>query len=150
MDITITKLVISFSVHSTEDLGKNLELLNYLIPNEILEQTDIIVDELEGGYHNPIDFVSIPFTKSSNINKIIKKISNIISREEKGKLSSEFDERFDQKNNMFYIRLDKEDLYHGKASLSSSANIIKLAIKMRAFTKDAKFQEFLVNQNILI
>ena len=149
MDITITKLVVSFSVHATEDLEKNLELLSYLIPSAILEQKDIVVDELEGGYRNPIDFVSIPFTKSSNINKIVNKISNILPTEEKDKLSSEFEERFDQKNSMFYIRLDKEDLCHGKVSLSSSANIIKLAIKMRAFTKDAQFQEFLVNQNIL-
>ncbi len=150
MDITITKLVVSFSVHATENLEKNLELLNYIIPSEILEQTDIVVDELEGGYQNSIDFVSIPFTKSSSINKIISKVSNIIPIEEKEKLSSEFDERFDQKNNMFYIRLDKEDLFCGKATISSSANIIKLAMKLRAFTKDAKFQEFLVAQKILI
>ncbi|MHA2308100.1 MAG: RNA-binding domain-containing protein, partial [Candidatus Heimdallarchaeaceae archaeon] len=70
--------------------------------------------------------------------------------EEKTKLGIEFDERFDQKNNMFYIRLDKEELFHGNVVITSSANIIKLAIKMRAFIKDVNFKKFLIDKNILI
>ena len=61
MDITITKLVISFSVHATEDLEKNMQGLSNIIPDGILEQMEVNIDELEGGYQNPIDFVNISF-----------------------------------------------------------------------------------------
>jgi len=149
MDITITKLVISFSVHATEDLEKNMQGLSNIIPDGILEQMEVNIDELEGGYQNPIDFVNISFTKANTIEKILRNFSSIIPNEEKLKLGIEFDERFDQKNNMFYIRLDKEDLFHGKVSITSSANVVKLAMKMRAFIKDVNFREFLINKNIL-
>jgi len=61
----------------------------------------------------------------------------------------EFEERFDKKNSTFYIRLDKEELFHGKVSISSSANIVKLALKLRAFTKDVDFQKFLKEIKII-
>ncbi|MHA1953219.1 MAG: RNA-binding domain-containing protein [Candidatus Heimdallarchaeaceae archaeon] len=150
MEITVTKLVISFSVHATEDLEKNMESLSSIFPDGILENTEVNIDELEGGYQNPIEFVSFSFTKASTIEKILRYFSSITPNEEKTKLGIEFDERFDQKNNMFYIRLDKEELFHGNVVITSSANIIKLAIKMRAFIKDVNFKKFLIDKNILI
>jgi RNA binding exosome subunit len=150
MEVTITKLVISFSVHATEDLEKNMESLSHLIPEGIFEQMEVNIDELEGGYQNPIDFVSIPFTKANTIEKILRNFTSITPNEEKTKLGIEFDERFDLKNNTFFIRLDKEALFHGKVLVTSSANVIKLSMKMRAFTKGVDFREFLIGKNILI
>ena len=45
MDITITKLEISYSIHATEDFEKNMEALGNLIPIGFLEQTEIAIDE---------------------------------------------------------------------------------------------------------
>ncbi|MHA2308853.1 MAG: RNA-binding domain-containing protein, partial [Candidatus Heimdallarchaeaceae archaeon] len=72
MEITVTKLVISFSVHATEDLEKNMESLSSIFPDGILENTEVNIDELEGGYQNPIEFVSFSFTKASTIEKILR------------------------------------------------------------------------------
>ena len=70
MTISFTKLDFSFSVHSTENFDKNMIAIANLIPDEIIKDTKITVEELEGGYDNPIQYVFIEIRKPNEIEKI--------------------------------------------------------------------------------
>ncbi len=149
MDIITSKLTFSFSVHVTEDKEKNMTALSNLT-NGINQNQAIITESiLEGGYGNSIKFIEISFTKTAAINKIIKYISSRLSDEDKEYLGSEFENRFDSRKNIFFLRFDKNAIYENKLLITDSANIIKLAIRLRAFTKQANYKYFLIENGII-
>ena len=149
MDVAITKLEVSFSIHATEDREKNLQAISNLIPSSIIEQAQIIEEKLEGGYRNPIKYIRLVITKANLIDKIMKNLSSKLSQEDKKKLNSEFENRIDMKSKSFFLRLDKEDLANNRINITSTKNIVKVSLKMRAFTKDVNLKEFLENKGIL-
>ncbi|MFW9851660.1 MAG: RNA-binding domain-containing protein [Candidatus Thorarchaeota archaeon] len=149
MDVAITKLEISFSVHATEDKEKNLQAVSNLIPLSIIEQAQIIEEKLEGGYKNPIKYIRLVVTKANLIDKIMKSLSSKLSQEDKKKLNSEFESRIDMKKKSFFLRLDKEDLANNRINIASTKNIVKVSLKMRTFTKDVNLKRFLENNGIL-
>ena len=149
MDVAITKLEISFSVHGTEDIDKNMEAISNITEEIDLNHANIVGEKLEGGYRNPIEYIQISFTKQNIIDKILKHLSSKLQKEDKALLETEFQHRFDFKKKTFHIRLDKELLYHNSLQLATSTNVVKLTIKMRAFTKDADFKNILFQKGIL-
>ena len=149
MDVTITRLEICFSVHATEEKEKNFQAVSNLIPLSIIEQAQIIEEKLEGGYKNPIKYIRLVITKANLIDKIMKSLSSKLSQEDKKKLNSEFESRIDMKNKSFFLRLDKEDVANNRINIASTKNIVKVSLKMRAFTKDVNLKRFLENNGIL-
>jgi len=149
LDVAITKLEISFSVHATEDKEKNLQAVANLIPSDIIEHAQIIEEKLIGGYNNPIKYMRLVYTKANLIDEILKNLSSKLSQEDKKKMNLEFENRMDKKNKIFFLRLDKEALAKGRISITSSKNIVKISMKLRAFTKDINLKEFLENKDIL-
>ena len=150
MEIIASKLTFSFSVHVTEVMEKNMTALSNLTKG--INQDHVIITEslLEGGYGNPIKFIEASFTKTTTVNKIIKYISSRLSDEDKEYLGSEFENRFDSKRSTFFLRFDKNAIYADKLLITDSSNIIKLAIKLRAFTKQANYKSFLIERGIII
>jgi RNA binding exosome subunit len=150
MDITISRIEYSFSVHATEDLEKNLEALSNLLPEELIQETEIVVEELLGAYDNPIEYVTITFNKQKLFNKILDHLVGLISDEQKSLLFVEFDERFNQDKKSFHLRIDKQAILSEELSIISGTNIIKIEIKMRSYIKDVDFKQFLINLGLLI
>jgi RNA binding exosome subunit len=148
MDVAITKIEISFSVHGTEDIDKNMDAISNITEDIDLSQVQIVTEKLEGGYKNPIEYIQISFTKHNIINKILKNLSLRLQKEDKVLLETEFEHRFDYKKKTFHIRLDKESLYHNSLKITSTNNVMKLTLKMRAFTKDADFRNILFQKGI--
>ncbi|MCE7742505.1 MAG: hypothetical protein GOP50_08580 [Candidatus Heimdallarchaeota archaeon] len=149
MTISLTKIEFSFSVHSTEDFDKNMEAIANLIPEELIEQTEITVEELEGGYNNSIQYVVINFNKTKDMSKILENIASKLSQEQKDYLNNEFEKRFHSDGKTFFLRIDKEEIFKNRLVIASSENVIKIAIKMKAYVKDVNYVEFLVNKGIL-
>ena len=149
MDITVVKVEFSFSVHATEEVDKNLEAVQNIIPLEITEETNIKREKLEGGYGNPIEFFQLTFTRTKEIDNALQSIATQLSEEEKKSLANGFSERFDAKKSTFYFRVKKESAFRNKLQITSSSNAIKIAVKMRSFVKGVDFKEFLVNNGIL-
>ncbi|MHA1481938.1 MAG: RNA-binding domain-containing protein [Candidatus Heimdallarchaeaceae archaeon] len=149
MDIIVSKLTFSFSVHVTEVMEKNMTALSNLTKG--INQDHAITTEslLEGGYGNPIKFIEVSFTKTTTIDKIIKYLASRLSDKDKEYLGSEFENRFDSKRNTFFLRFDKNAIYGDKLLITDSSNIIKLAIKLRAFTKQANYKSFLIERGII-
>ena len=150
MDISVVKVEFSFSVHATEDVEKNLEAVQNIIPQEIIEDTHIKQEKLEGGYGNPIEFFQISFTRKQEIDYALQNIAAKLSEEEKKSLANDFSERFDTKKSVFYFRAKKESASRNILQTTSASNAIKIAIKMRSFVKGVDFKEFLVNAGILL
>ena len=149
MDIIVSKLTFSFSVHVTEDKEKNMIALANLTKGSNQDQAIIAESILEGGYGNPIKFIEVSFTKTATIDKIIKYLSSRLSDEDKEYLGSEFENRFDTRRNTFFLRFDKNAIYEDNLLITDSANVMKLAIRLRAFTKQADYKHFLTERGIL-
>jgi len=149
MDIIASKLTFSFSVHVTEVTEKNMVALSNLTKGINKDQVIITESILEGGYGNPIKFIEVSITKIPTIDKIIEYISSRLSDKDKEYLGSEFENRFDTKRNTLFLRFDKNAIYEDKLLISGSANIIKLAIKLRAFTKQANYKTYLTERGII-
>ena len=149
MDIIATKLTFSFSVHATEDIEKNMEALSNLTKGINQEQATISESVLEGGYGNPITFIEASFTKTNSIEKLLSYLSTKLTEKDKEHLGLEFENRFDSKKNNFFLRFDKNAIYDDKLILTDSANVIKLTIRLRSFTKQAIFKDFLMEKGII-
>ncbi|OLS33177.1 MAG: hypothetical protein HeimAB125_01290 [Candidatus Heimdallarchaeota archaeon AB_125] len=149
MDITISKAEYSFSIHATEDFDKNLEALANLIPEELIQETELVVEELVGGYDNPIEYVTITFSKQKLVNKILDHLISQMSAEQKSQLYGEFEERFNQNKKSFHLRIDKQGIYNNELILSSATNVIKIEIRLRSYVKDVNFKQFLVDRGLL-
>ncbi len=149
MEITVVKVEFSFSVHATEDVEKNIEAVQNIIPLENIEETNIKQEQLEGGYGNPIEFFQIAFTRKREIDNAITNIASKLSEEVKKILAQEFSERFNSDKSTFYIRVKKESAMKNKLQITSSSNAIKIAIKLRSFIKGVDFKEFLINTGVL-
>lgn len=149
MSISLTKIEFNFSVHSTENFDKNMEAISNLIPENLIEKTEISVEELEGGYENPIQYVSIIFSKNKEMELVLEHLSAILTTDQRNQLNAEFSERFNFDNKTFFIRIDKEKIFNNVLVLSSADNIIRIAIKMRSYIKNVDFKEFLITKSIL-
>lgn len=149
MTISFTKLDFSFSVHSTENFDKNMIAIANLIPDEIIKDTKITVEELEGGYDNPIQYVFIEIRKPNEIEKIIENLARKLTQEQKNQLNNEFEKRFDFDGKTFFLRIEKEAIFKNKLDIATSDNVIKIAIKMVSYIKNVDFKEFLKEKGIL-
>ena len=150
MNITISKIEYSFSIHATEDFDKNMEALENLIPEDLINQIELIIEELEGGYGNPVEYVIVAFNKSKIIAKIFDSLVTIFSESQKKLLYAEFEERFNADKKSFHIRIDKQAIFNNKITISSSTDIIKIEIKLRSYVKDVDFKQFLVDKGLLL
>ncbi len=149
MDITISKVECSFSVHATENFDKNMEALENLIPDELIEETEIVIEELEGGYENPIEYVVTSFSNKKLVTKILEYIVSKLSKEQKMLLYDEFEQRFNQDKKSFHIRIDKQGIYNNQLIISSATNVIKIEIKLRSYIKDVDYKQFLIDKGLL-
>ena len=149
MTISLVKIEFSFSIHATEDFDKNIEAISNLIPEELIGETEVTVEELEGGYDNPIQYITICFTKPKDIEKVLHQISDKISQEQKNQLNLEFKERFHFEGKTFFLRIEKEAIFNNKLIIATSDNIIKISIKMKSYIKNVDFKEFLKEKGIL-
>ncbi|MBY8999875.1 MAG: hypothetical protein KGD64_03080 [Candidatus Heimdallarchaeota archaeon] len=149
MDIITSKLSFSFSVHVTEEFEKNMTALSNLTKGTNEDQAIISKSRLEGGYGNPIEFVEVSYTKNAAIEKIIKIVSSRLTDANKELLGSEFENRFDLRRNTFFIRFDKNAIYDDKILITDSSNVIKLTIRLRAFTKQANFKNYLTDKGVI-
>jgi len=149
MSISLTKIKFSFSIHSTEDFDKNMEAVANLIPDELVDKTEVSIEELEGGYENPIQYATISFSKNKEMELVLDQLSNMLTLNQRNQLNEEFDDRFQFDSKTFFIRIDKEKIFDNVLEINSSDNIIKIAIKMRAYIKDVDFKDFLKTKLIL-
>ncbi|UJG42333.1 MAG: hypothetical protein K9W46_07940 [Candidatus Heimdallarchaeum endolithica] len=149
MTIEINRIELIMSVHATESMKKNDQVLTNILSEELLKKNKIITEEFEGGYGNPIIIKKVELAKKKDIEEFIAFFSQRLTEESKKKLFSEFEERFDENKNRFYIRIEKEEAYKGILKTENSPRNVKIELRLKTFDANPDYKKFLTNKGIL-
>lgn len=128
--IRINYVELKTYVHATEDEKKVLDALFRIIPIEYKDRIKINRQIVKGYYGNPITIIQI-ILRSKPAVELLKKLGSLLDDVEKSVLKASFNLRYDSRSNRFFIRLDKQDLYRGKAVISDGDDVIHIMISFR-------------------
>ncbi len=128
--IRINYVEIKTYVHATEDERKVLEALSRLIPNDLGDRVRINKQVVRGYYGNPITIVRIVLRDKHGVD-VLRRLSSLLDDVEKSVLRASFNLRYDSRANRFYVRLDKQDLYRGRAVVSDGDDVVHIMISFR-------------------
>ncbi|MFQ6125364.1 MAG: RNA-binding domain-containing protein [Candidatus Heimdallarchaeota archaeon] len=136
------------SVHATENLEKVLAAFQNLLPPTI-ENTAIKQTAFSGHHGNPVIFLNLRIEKTDQIFNFLTNLVSRFSPMDKQKLTSEFIERID-KDNIFYMKVDKQKAYLDEAILAQGDNIILIKIKFKQYIKNfEKIKEKLADLGLI-
>lgn len=128
--IRINYIELKTYVHATEDEKKVLDALFRIIPIEYKDRIKINKQIVKGYYGNPITIIQI-ILRSKPAVELLKKLGSLLDDVEKSVLKASFNLRYDSRSNRFFIRLDKQDLYRGKAVISDGDDVVHIMISFR-------------------
>lgn len=117
-NIAFSNAEISIIVHATENQDKILQSINDVLsisPDRFSSNTS------EGHWGNKILILSAVISTAES-NSLISKILSTLNKIDRRSLSDFFDHYIDEKGNL-YIRLDKQKICQGRASLSDNDSI---------------------------
>ena len=124
------------SIHATENHEKvEMAFRNILPPT--MDDISFQQTVLSGHHSNPVIFISLRINKSADITNILTHIANSLDLIDKQDLARDFSNRLDS-DNIFYIKVDKQQAYRGKLALAQGDNTIIIKIKIRQYVKDPK------------
>ncbi len=135
MNGRIEWIKVSAVVHSTEDREKVGEAISTLFPFEF----EIAVSKAKGHYGNPMEYLEVELTKSSEIKKFWKNLLELLG-EQVEEILRTLEDRIDDQN-ILHIRVDKQKAYLGEVELTSGGDPI--AIKLRLVTFPSKREKVL-------
>lgn len=153
LQIGIKSIVLMVNSNSTEDPNKIREILYFLISGKNIEHISFV--EVNGVYNNPIKLINLTLINKSDIDNILRTLTNSFTNFEKNKLFREFSKRLSDKN-AFYIRLKKSDLARKKCVLTDHSDAIKISLSFCNLSTgsvrniDPKIiQEYLIMRNLI-
>ena len=117
-NIAFSTAEISIIVHATENQDKILQSINDVLsvsPHRFSSNTS------EGHWGNRILILSAVIS-ATEANSLLSQILSILNKIDRQSLSDFFDRYIDEKGNI-YIRLDKQRICQGRASLSDNDSI---------------------------
>ncbi|MBO8179205.1 MAG: exosome subunit [Archaeoglobus sp.] len=126
---------VSAVVHSTEDREKVGEAISTLFPFEF----EIAVSKAKGHYGNPMEYLEVELTKSSEIKKFWAYFLELLG-EQVDEILKTIDEKIDDQN-VLHIRIDKQKAYLGEVELTSGGDPI--AVKLRLVTFPSKREKII-------
>ncbi len=127
--------------HSTEDISRVRNALDFFLRNAIGRSCDAVTDELvdvtdiEGHYGNSSVMLSSQITRKSDTVKIASFIRENMSLDDVELLRSEMPDRLDG-DQLFHMRFDKQSASLGKLELSSSSDAIIIKVKIATYPKN--------------
>lgn len=121
---------VSAVVHSTEDREKVGEAISTLFPFEF----EISVSKAKGHFGNPLEYLEVELTNSSDIKKFWKNLLELLGDQVKEVVST-IEDRIDEQN-VLHLKFDKQRAYLGDVVLAKGGDVI--AVKLRLVTFPAK------------
>ncbi len=118
-----------------EDADKIKKGLNYLCGFSDLEEEKLKIKETntKGFDEKTIKILELELIKDKYCNKFIKRLSELLSAEDKKKLIEQ-ENRLDENFN-FFIRLDKEKMQEQKFLLTETGNCYHITINISAYPR---------------
>ncbi len=130
MPIKIANVKIAFHVHATEDERKVLRALKNVLPPGV--KITLVRDVYRGYYGNPIIRYEAFVKDSRDASKIFK---FIFSNMHAFTYPDWIAERYDEREQVLYIRLDKQAAYLGEIKLGDGSDIIHFTFKFHKYCK---------------
>ncbi len=128
--IKINYVELKTYVHATEDERKVLDALFKIIPSEFKDKIKINKQIVKGYYGNPITIIQIVLRNKYAV-ELLKRLGSLLDDVERSVLKASFNLRYDNRSNKFFIRLDKQDLFRGKAVVSDGDDVVHIMISFR-------------------
>ena len=128
--IKINYVELKTYVHATEDERKVLDALFKIIPSEFKDKIKINKQIVKGYYGNPITIIQIVLRNKYAV-ELLKRLGSLLDDVERSVLKASFNLRYDNRSNKFFIRLDKQDLFRGKAVISDGDDVVHIMISFR-------------------
>jgi len=128
--IRINYVELKTYVHATEDERKVLDALFKIIPGEFKDKIKINKQIVKGYYGNPITIVQIVLRNKYAI-ELLRRLGSLLDDVERSVLRASFNLRYDSRSNRFFIRLDKQDLFRGRAVVSDGDDVVHIMISFK-------------------
>ena len=128
--IKINYVELKTYVHATEDERKVLDALFKIIPSEFKDKIKINKQIVKGYYGNPITIIQIVLRNRYAV-ELLRRLGSLLDDVERSVLKASFNLRYDNRSNKFFIRLDKQDLFRGKAVVSDGDDVVHIMISFR-------------------
>ncbi len=123
MGFLASKVEIELIIHATESIDKIIDALYRIID---LKDAPVVIEVLQGHYGNPIYRVMIVL-KEELADEFARRLCQSLVN--KDYLKSTIGLRFDSKNSILFLRLDKQELVKGKIAIYDGDDVIR--VKMR-------------------
>ncbi len=138
-------------VHNTESMEKVKDSFLNLIPEEILQEI-FQVNNCTGVFSQKILDLLIVLKIQKSIKYVLAKFADNLSKEDKIRLNSSFENRLDDKLK-FYFRLDKQFLALGKVKLAKTNDVIQTTIaiqnKAHSHITSENIKKYFIDHNLL-
>ena len=129
VSLKIRQIEFRTHAHNTESIEKVTNSFLNLIPKEILHES-IQINNCTGTFSQKILDILIVLKIQKSIKYVITKIAENLSKKDKTRLKSSFENRLDDKLK-FYFRLDKQFLTLGKVRLAETNDVIQITIAIQ-------------------
>ncbi len=113
---------ISTFVHATEDETKVRTAISMIVSSKTNDRIQFNRVSMEGHYGNPILELKVRIYSRKDADKILLSILSKLSTLDEILIEQTLPNHFDEKNR-FYLRLDKQQAFRSKISLSSTDTI---------------------------
>jgi len=134
---TISNLELSVFIHATEDPQKVLKAVNFILPEEYVEDVKYEKTVLSGHYRNPIVVMKASIQDTRRVSTLLRRVIGTLQLDDLATLSADFKNYLDSKGNL-YIRFDKQEAFLGKIKLCT---IDPIRIKARINPNPKTFEE---------
>ena len=129
--ISPTKLIIHVHVHSTESKEKVLKAVENILPSGVpIDKFRMLEEGFIGHHGNPITRIELQLSGKNDVNMVFE---HILRRVEGPTYAGWIRERFDERKNKLFLRLDKQKAYLGEIYLTSGDNVIHLIFSFSRF-----------------
>ena len=124
---------VSSFIHATEDPDKVITACKNIFPVDYADEIIFECRNLLGHYRNPISLLKARIKKKPFLEAFIKNLAGSLSDIEKTSLSSDISRRIDNGGTL-YLRLDKQEAFHGRMKLGNE-DPIRVTVKLRRSRK---------------
>jgi RNA binding exosome subunit len=123
-----SKIIVHALVHATEDEAKVKTAVANLFPQQIRDSLSFKEKKLRGYYKNPIIHLETRLTQRAAVKDTLYSIGRRLAPEERAKLALTFENRIDQKGQLF-LRFDKQESYQGELRLVNRGDSLRFVVR---------------------
>ena len=116
--------------HATEDPGRVARALLNVLPEDLRGKARIREQRFKGHYGNPIRLMEVLIDEPEEASLAWEWILSNLDDLDRRHLLATLEERVDD-NGTLYIRLDKQEAFHGSLRILEGDDVVRVSVKFR-------------------